>query len=223
MSDPLTVLLLEDAPGASGTAADALVGAGHRVVRCHAPGRRAFPCAALVDGQRCPLEADAVDVALDVCATAHTTHAPLEDGVRCALVHQVPLVVAGDVARTPFDEFATDVHPGTDDVVAACERAAAAPLARHTTIANDALVSFAARRGLAHVPTATVRRKRGSLVVEVCTRDRLDATSKAMASVRVTAALRRFDAHARGIDVVFAGRDPLSGAACAGSPSSRSA
>src|SRR4051794_5535888 len=68
--------------------------AGHTIVRCHEPGEPAFPCNALIEGRRCPL-----DVGFDVAITARArlVEAPTvgELGIVCALRTKHPLVVSG--------------------------------------------------------------------------------------------------------------------------------
>jgi hypothetical protein len=96
MTRPLQVLLLESHPSAGEAAADALVAAGHEVVRCHGPGSPGFPCAGLLDRDACPLRRG-VDVAIDV-RRADVGHEPtsLEDGVGCALRAGIPVVELSD-------------------------------------------------------------------------------------------------------------------------------
>jgi hypothetical protein len=124
----LNVLVLEsDLRGASRACAE-LTAAGHTVLRCHEPGEPAFPCNAFVAGRDCPLAAHTVDVALDVRSRGRSQPTGLEDGVRCALLKQVPLVVAGDDLLDPISDFATATIGIADDVSVAVERAAQTPL-----------------------------------------------------------------------------------------------
>ncbi len=205
MTDRLNVLVLESERGGADSARAELEQAGHTVLRCHEPGAPAFPCNALASGRRCPLESAIVDVALDVRSRPRSQPAPQEDGVRCAIHARVPLVVAGSPVLNPFEGYATEILDRPYDVVDACERAARAPLAEHTDAAVRALRIVLDRRGRTLAPIVAVRRRRGALIVEVIGAETLDPATKAMASVRMTAAVRAIDRAARGIDVVFPG------------------
>lgn len=199
----LNVLLLESEPGAAVVARHELEGAGHLVRTCHEPFEPSFPCNALREGRGCPLDADPIDVTLDVRQRRQSVPRSLEDGVACALRHHIPLVVAGATAPAPHHDFAAEVLEDGFDVVPACERAASAPLLRHSVVAQEALDATLARRDLHVNAEATVVRRRGVLLVSVADGDTLDRGAKTMASVRIRAALRAVDRYARGIDVAF--------------------
>jgi hypothetical protein len=204
MAAKLRVLVLESERGAADVAEAALTGAGHEVARCHTPGMPAFPCGALADDPHCPVRDGVVDVALTVRDRPRSQPAPHEDGVSCALERHVPLVVAGSTALHPYEKWAAEVLDGTDDVVAAVERAANAPLARHEARAKAALVDmFRIHRIADPVPAVTVRRAGGRLAVTIERATDYDAATKSMMSVRMIGALRELDHDAAGIDVVF--------------------
>ena len=202
MAEKLNVLVMESERGAADVAREELTAAGHAVLRCHEPGSSAFPCNALAEGQQCPLEAAIVDVALDVRSRPRSQPAPQEDGVACALRHHIPVVVAGPTVLNPYDGHA-QLLGRTFDVVDACEQAAHAPLGEHSAAAARALREVLDRRDIPSAPLVAVRRRRGALAVEVRGAGRIDDATKSMASVRMSAALREIDHHARGIDVVF--------------------
>src|SRR5690242_16358946 len=103
----LNVLVVENEPGAADAATAELRTAGHAVLSCHEAGVGAFPCKGVAEPNACPLRSQAVDVALVVRAGRRAQPNALEDGARCALVHRIPLVVAGDVVLDPYDEYAT--------------------------------------------------------------------------------------------------------------------
>jgi hypothetical protein len=199
----LNVLVLESEPGAAGSAQLELERAGHRVLFCHEPGYAAFPCNAIAEDRTCPLDAVPVDVTLDVRPRPRSQPAPREDGVTCAIRRHVPLVVAGPAALNPFDDYATEVLDRSDDVVDACERAAAAPLPAHTAAATEALREVLVRRSIELEPEVLVRRRGGRLVVEVAGGDELPAKARSVGAVRMTGAVRVIDPDADGIDVVF--------------------
>jgi hypothetical protein len=121
----MKVLLFETDPCASDGAARELEEAGHEVVRCHHRALPAFPCVALQDGGRCPIDGGDIDVALTVRAHPLPCPATLEDGVVCALRHHVPLVVAGNAVFNPFEPWMT-AAVGDQDLVEVCERVVAA-------------------------------------------------------------------------------------------------
>lgn len=198
----MKVLVLETEPGAADAAVDRLQTAGHEVVRCHTAGQPAFPCVALADGAHCALDRGAVDVALTVRAHPRPNPAPLEDGAECALRTHVPLVVAGATQLSPFASWATESIEGDTDVVEACERAASAPLARHTEIALEALRGRLEHWGVdASVADATVCRSAGALVVRLTVPEDVPMGAIDVAITRVVAALRAHDSVSVGVDV----------------------
>src|SRR5262249_7273035 len=129
--------------------------------------------------------------------------APQEDGVTCALRRHIPLVVAGSPILDPFDEYATDVVERGSDIVDACVRAATAPLPKHTEAAARTLRVVLDRREIRASPVVAVVRDGGVLRVDVTGAEHLDRATRAMAAVRMTAAVRQIDTTARGIDVAF--------------------
>jgi hypothetical protein len=204
MSRGLNVLVLESDPGTASVARHELSAAGHTLQYCHDPGEACFPCNALRDGRGCPFDGEPpVDVVLDVRRDTRPVPTVHEDGVACAIRQHVPLVVAGPIVFSPYADHATEMLEDTLDVVAACERAAAAPLARHTAVAQDALDTTLRRRSSPTDAEVTVHRRNGSLHVSVGAGSDMDRATKAMVAVRITAALRAIDRYSRGIDVVF--------------------
>jgi hypothetical protein len=203
MAEQLKVLLLESEAGASLIARDELEAAGHKVRYCHEPVEAAFPCNALIEGKLCPLEGEAVDVALDVRRHPCAQPTLREDGVTCALREHVPVVIAGALAMNPYEDFAAETVDRNFDVVETVERVAGARLDRHSSAAAGALQDVLRRRKVAAMPDVSVRRRRGALLISVAGAGTLDVPTKSMAAVRMTAAVRAIDAHARGVDVVF--------------------
>ena len=77
-------------------------------------------------------------------------------------------------------------------------------LTPHTRVAALAVREVLDARGFEHASTLTaVYRRGGRLDVHVRAPSDLPREAKAMASVRIVAAVRELDWHARGIDVVF--------------------
>jgi hypothetical protein len=203
MTRGLNVLVLESDSGVATVARRELSAAGHTLHFCHEPGHSGFPCNALREGQQCPFDGEAIDVALDVRGRPRSMPTMREDGVVCAIRQHVPLVVAGPAVFNPYADYATETHEGAFDVVAACERAAAAPLPRHTAVAQDALDATLVRRSLPTDAHVTVCRRSGSLHVSVTPGSDVDRATRNMIAVRVAAALRALDHDAKGIDVAF--------------------
>ena len=124
----LDVLLLGVNPWAVQAAAEALIAAGHRVLRCADVGEREFPCNGLRDDRVCPLDAG-IDVVVVVRTRVRSRPAAAEFGVTCSLRRAIPLVVAGRTLLNPFHERATAtvevaLSDELDEVVRACEDAA---------------------------------------------------------------------------------------------------
>lgn len=122
MTTSLDVLVMESHSGTADSAAAALEGAGHRVLRCHHPDDSGFACTELERPGSCPLNSP-VDVALIVRRDATPEPTNLEDGLRCAVRAHVPVVEDGPQQLDPFDPWLSGrVVDG--DVVGACEHAA---------------------------------------------------------------------------------------------------
>jgi len=196
--------VLESERGAADDAERVLTEAGHTVLRCHERGAPAFPCLGVEDQSACPLRSHQVDVALTVRSRPRSQPAPQEDGVRCALMHRVPLVVAGPAVLDPYEQFEAVVVERAEDVVATCEQVAEAELARHSRIATDALTSFGPGGDRGAGSAASVTRREGQLHVAIAGLDGLAPRERDAAVVRMIAKLREYDPSARGIDVSVA-------------------
>lgn len=208
----MRVLVLESDQGAADDAGRRLEAAGHEVHRCSDRGDHTFPCKGVLEGEVCPLDSGPVDVVLVVRAHPWPRPTPRELGVTCALRAHVPVVVAGTVALSPYEEYATVSVEG-DEVVSACEEAAAAPLARHARVAGAKLREVLGRMGQdAAGAGAVVVRREGRLVVTLRTLEPLDLPTRRAAVVHVLGALRGLAPSARGLDVVFEAGAPAAGA-----------
>jgi hypothetical protein len=196
-------MVLESERGAADRAAAELTEAGHVVLRCHERRAPAFPCRGIEDQSSCPLRSHAVDVALTVRSRPRSQPAPQEDGVRCALMHHVPLVVAGSAVLDPYEGYEARVLDRDGDVVGACEEVAAAELPRHSRVASEALRTTQAMEGEQSSARASVTRRGGVLLVSVSGLEGLASRRREAAVVRMLAKLREFDSTARGIDVVL--------------------
>jgi hypothetical protein len=200
----MNALVLESDPNAADATIQQLTKAGHRVFRCHEPGKPEFPCRALAGDGPCPLHDPGVDVAVTVRAHPDVRPTVREDGVACALRAHVPLVVAGHTMLNPYEEWADEVVDD-GDVVAACERVVSTPSRDHSEVARDALCEAVRRRaGSAGRADAVVWRDRSGLRVQLEGVDDPDGSSRGLIAADVVAALRAFDAQISKIDISFA-------------------
>lgn len=179
-----------------------LEAAGHTITRCHDEGAPAFPCRAVIDGERCPLESEDVQVAVAVRLQEEPAgHSPEEDGIRCALRHRVPVVLAGAAAESPYAEWAAR-SCDLDHVVETVETVAESPLAQHSRAATRSFRAVLAQHDFDPVPaSATVTRSGRDLKVTLSYPGDLDRRVAEMASVRVVGAIRDVDPYASKIDV----------------------
>ena len=200
----LNIMVLESERGAADEAARELTEAGHVVLRCHDHAAPMFPCRGLVDESTCPLRSHALDVALTVRSGVWSRPTPAEDGVRCALMSHVPLVVAGSSALDPYVGLETRVLGRTYDVVATCEEAAVAELAAHARRSEAVIADTTGTCGVS-VPTVSVTRRARELCVRVTGLEEWTTRERQAAVVRIVGALREHnvDRAARTIDVVL--------------------
>lgn len=207
MASSLSVLVLESDAGAADAAVAELEAAGISVDRCHPAGADTFPCRAMSahGSGPCPVEQGAVDVVLTVRAHPRSHPSAGEDGVRCAIRHHLPLVVAGETAMHPFEPWATAVIDRADQVAEAVRGAAAAPLLHHGAVAASAADDVIRRHGYEQVFTEVdVRRRHDALRVLISPSQPVDRKTQAMVGVRVVGAIREIDQATRQIDVCFA-------------------
>ncbi|SRR6266511_6411982 len=196
----MRVLVVGTMPGAVERAAAELAGAGHDVLRCHEPGDPPFPCAALVEDRTCPLEAGPLDLVVTARDRPWPRPSLYEGGAVCALRQLVPLV-AVDARINPFARWTVRDVGRDEDLAAACEEAATAPLPRHGEVATAAARGVLEDSGVDPSGAgAVVRRVRGALEVAVSLPDGATGFEGSVAA-RVITALRELDAHATGIDV----------------------
>jgi hypothetical protein len=187
----MRVLLTESDAEASQLAADVLREAGHEVVRCTAD-EGGFPCRGVAQGD-CPLD-EAVDVAVSAPAGLPPEPEAGELGVVCALRRHIPLVVVSpDGSTWPASRYEVSAR---SDLVAACARAAAAPLPRHSSVAQDVV-----RQVCGDDATATVLRDGSRLWIRLRVPDGTDRKVLDAAAVRAEAAVRQVDRSAAIVDV----------------------
>jgi hypothetical protein len=187
----MRILLTESDPEASRLAASVLVDAGHEVVRCtdEAGG---FPCRGVTQDD-CPLD-DPVDVAVSTPGALPPDPQAGEVGVVCALRRHVPLlVVSPDGLTWSASQFEVTART---DLVAACARAAAAPIRSQSAAAQEA-----ARQVCGDGATATVHRDGSRLWVRLYVPEGTDRKVLQAAAVRAEAAVRLLDRSSRVVDV----------------------
>ena len=199
----MRVLVVGSVPVSAQSATDELEAAGHEVLRCHEEAGPAFPCAALAEGRRCPLEGEPIDVVLDVHDARTMAPSAYEDGVACAIRQHVPVVVVAD-GKHPYERWSTRHVSSEADVVWTCEAAAGSPLPEHSELASRVAVESLERAGIPpRGASATVHRERGSLKVMLSLPPAHPEGLEQMVVARVITALRRHDRAARGVDVTI--------------------
>ena len=200
----MKVLLVEGQVGESARAEEVLTQAGHEVRRCVEPNAASFPCAGLQTGS-CPLEDEVIDAAVLVRSELADTRTPREDGARCALRRHVPLVLAGDVAHSPYAEWATAATDDVSSLPQALSAATAALLARHTKAATRSLQAVLVQHELdPSMGSAEVRRNGTELRVSLHVPSEVPEIVAEMAAVRAAGAIRDVDPYASRIDVTVA-------------------
>lgn len=197
----MKVMMLESDQGAADDAIDELEAAGHEILRCHESGLDAFPCNALLEDGRCPVQSG-VDVAVVYRAHPWPRPRPLERGIECALRDHIPVVIAGSAALHPFDGYATAVARETDNLHDVILAAAHGPLTRESHVATTAAHVALKRKELpSEGVSATAKRVNGRLRVEVLGTGELDHAVRSSLAVEVLAALRRINRFVGGVDI----------------------
>jgi hypothetical protein len=201
----MRVLVVGTLPGAVERASETLRDAGHEVVCCHDGDDAAFPCRGL-RGDDCPLDGPGVDVVVSARDHAWPTPSTYEDGAVCALRHRVPMVVHGVTSGHPFDEWVSGESRSDQELPAVVEAVARAPMSGHTDFTRSTARQVLETAGL---PTdgldAAVVRRDGRLRVTLTLPAGAEAAESSV-TAKVLGGLRRYDRHARGIDLGFAPR-----------------
>ncbi len=191
----MRVLVLETDRHSADHVVRALQSAGHTVLRCHEDDLPLFPCNALFDEGVCPLdEPGSVDVVVDHRAHAYPVPAAAEDGVACALRRFVPVVASGVTVLSPFDDWITTFVDGDDDIVAACEAAAASRILRLERPADDVVGS------IVDGAAVEIHRRGDRLRATVSLPGNAPEVDQQLA-VAVAGLLRQRDRHASQVDV----------------------
>jgi len=196
----MRVLVVGTLPDAIDRAAVELEAAGHDVVQCHGSAEPPFPCAGLIDGRECPLDAAPVDVVVTARDRPWPRPAAYEEGAICALRRHTPLVSLHE-GTDPFARWTCREASLVADLPGAVEEAATAPLADHSAVAAAAAQSVAVAAGVDPAGIgAVVHRARGALKVKLTLTPAASHLEGTIAA-RVMTALRELDTAATGIDI----------------------
>lgn len=184
-----------------------LAASGHDVFSCNSPGDTGTSCAAL-KGRRCPVERDAVDVAVVVPVDRLGPAGVAADGAKCAARRRIPMVVG--TSHAEGDRWWC--RDGTDGtLLGALDHTARLPLPAHSDAATAMVRTVLDRHGVACAQaTVNVYRRNGRLRAEVDTGAPVGTEVVRAIAVRVPQAIRQIDPWAAGLDVVVL---PPSGAA----------
>lgn len=162
--------------------------AGHAVHPCH---DRNWGCIGM-EGE-CPLDADAVDVAVAVAEPGGRFD---PQGVACAHRARIPIVAVG---ATPADPVLNYVHanvPHGDESVVVAIEAAAKDATGHRAAIKTALIAHRRPDECLHVSV-----ERNARAIDVLVIARADDTRAAALADVARAAVREYDPHVNVIDV----------------------
>lgn len=200
----MRVLVVGTLPGAVDRTGDVLRAHGHEVVHCREDHGTVFPCTALAERGSCPFEVAPVDVVVTARDRAWPRPSPLEDGAICGIHRLVPLVVHGTTVLEPFDRWAVAETSTDEDLLAAVEQAATAPLPEHGRVAATTMRELLDAHGASGDQSRVeVRRQGGRLLVTLRLGPEAEPHAPALTAKLLTA-LRALDPYAGGIDVVRA-------------------
>jgi hypothetical protein len=176
-----------------------LAASGHVVFSCNSPGDTGTACAAL-KGQRCPVERDALDVAVVVPVDRMQPQGVAADGAKCAARRRIPMVVG--TSHAEGDRWwCGDGTDGT--LLGALDHTARLPLQVHSDAATAMVRTILDRHGIDAGPaTVNVYRRNGRLRAEVDTGAPVAIDVTRVIAVRVPQAIRQIDPWAAGLDVL---------------------
>jgi len=191
-------IFVAEASGEAAALVQRLQAHGHVVHSCrsgHEPDK--VPCAAL-RGSECPLDAQAVDVAVGVGPEVRVDR--LGDGEVCAIRRRIPLVLL-DRPEDPLARWAAAVAPAAQ-ALEVVSQVNAAILPDHTAEARRMVREWSHRQDLdENTVDIEVRRRNGALRVELWTNRCTTEQDAEGLAVYVAQGMRRFDPWAKGIDV----------------------
>lgn len=172
---------------------------GHVVLSCDSPGDTGTSCAALRGG-RCPVERDAVDVAVVVPDDRLRPTGVAADGAKCAARRRIPMVVG--TSHAEGDRWwCGDGTDGT--LLGALDHSAHLSLQAHSDAATEMLRTILDRHGVSGAQaTVNVYRRNGRLRAEVDTGTPVAIDVTRVIAVRIPQAIRQIDPWAGGLDVL---------------------
>ena len=201
----MDIFMASTSSGEAGAVAQRLQAQGHVVHTCgtgHEP--HDFPCAAL-RGTACPLDAQAVDVAVGVGPEASVDR--LGDGEVCAIRRRIPLILL-DRPDDPLGRWAAAVAPARQ-ALEVISQVNAAILPEHTDEARRTVSEWLRRHELDETAVAVeVRRRHGALLVELWVDGRITERDTEGLGIYLVQCVRRFDPWAKGIDLSVRGTVP---------------
>jgi len=151
------------------------------------------------------LEDGTVDVVVLVRPADRGAATPVEQGALCGARRRIPLVVAGATEGDPYAQWAIAEQDGTD-VVDVVEAVAEAPLPEHSRIATTAVVESLRAQGSGFDWCyAPVRRRGGTLHVQVHIEPKPSPALRHAITARVHQQLRALDPWAPGMEISFTG------------------
>ena len=199
----MRVLVVERKAGLGDGVVAQLDATGHEVVRCHEPGSPAFPCNALIEGESCPLDHHAVDVAMAIRGDEGGPTTEDEDGVRCAIRRQVPVMLVGNRDGASYAGWTKgEADPDDDDLLAKAAAAVEAGFDPHVQAARATLRQVLSQHDLDDAAVDVEIKRRGNRLRCVLRVDAaVDPLVAQMAAVRVVVALRSLEQELDVIDV----------------------
>ncbi len=199
----MRVLVVERKAGLGDGVVAQLDATGHEVVRCHAPGAPAFPCNALIEGEACPLDHHAVDVAMAIRGDEGGPTTEDEDGVRCAIRRQVPVMLVGNRDGASYAGWTkAEADPDDTELLAKAAAAVQAGFDPHVQAARDTCRQVLAQHDLADAAVdVEIKRSGNRLRCLLHVDATVDPLVAQMAAVRVVVALRSLEHELDVIDV----------------------
>ena len=194
----MDIFMANTASGEAGALVQRLQAHGHVVHSCrsgHEP--HDVSCAAL-RGAPCPLDAQAVDVAVGVGPEPSVDR--LGDGEVCAIRRRIPLILL-DRPDDPLARWAAAVVPAPQ-ALEVISQVNAAILPEHSCEARRTVREWLRRRKLDETAIdVEVRRRHGALLVELWVDGCITERDAEGLGVYLAQCVRRFDPWAKGIDV----------------------
>ncbi|MGD0380632.1 MAG: hypothetical protein ABSC30_11680 [Acidimicrobiales bacterium] len=194
----MDILIADTASGEAADLAQRLRAHGHVVHSCRSGYEPHDVACAALRGTECPLDAQAVDVAVGVGLEPSVDR--LGDGEVCAIRHRIPLVLL-DRPDDPLGRWAAAMAPAAQ-ALEVISQVNAAILPEHTGQAQDTVREWLRRHELDDTAIEVeVRRRHGELLVELWIDERITERDAEGLGVYLVQCMRRIDPWAKGINV----------------------